>query len=482
MGREIRAVRKKPACSFLLLLCWLNALTPTAHPQTGKRKTPPAAHLYQVNTRDEKTGVKRTGFIDKTGRLVIGFDRLPKTTVAVGEFHEGRAVIYLRKEEGGESADYVDYTAGYIDDTGNVFVAPRFNLARDFSEGLAYVEAEGFCGFIDRDGKTVIKLDGLRAKDFHEGLAAVSTGDRGEQWGYINRSGKIVVKPQYPFADDFSEGLAGVESEGKYGFINRAGQLVIPPRFGLRKAYRHPILTVSSGRFSEGLACVSTGSFPFEAYGYINSRGDFVIPPRFQAAQDFSEGLAFVVSMDKVMSVVKGVGWIDKSGRWVVTGVNGYLSTNEFAKTFSDPNAALDWRYSEGLVPFVVYVNDRPRWGYMDRRGNVAIEPREFNQVGPFLGGLAWVEIKDMGMEQDYGYIDKNGRVIWRSKGVGRPQMPRPLKNLVRLRKAGPLCANSAEARPSPTPGQNVGSRRGSRITLKDSELIAVPEGVSTRI
>jgi hypothetical protein len=406
---------------------------PTAYPQPGKRKpTSLPSHLYQVSSRDAKTGEKRIGFVDKTGKLVIGFDRLPKTTVAVGEFHEGRAVIYLRNEKGDGAASYMSYTAGYIDHTGKVVVAPRFDLARDFSEGLAYVEVEGFRGFIDRGGKTVIKLDALRAKDFHEGLAAVGTDNLNMQWGYIDRSGRLVVKPQYPFADDFSEGLAGVEVQGKYGFIDKVGRLVIPPRFGLRKAHRHPILTISSGRFSEGLACVSTGSFPFEVYGYINKRGDFVIPPRFQAAQDFSEGLAFVVSMDKITSVVKSVGWIDKSGRWAVTGVAGYMSSSEFAKTFSDPNAGSDWRYSEGLVPFVVYVDDRPRWGYMDQKGHVAIKPREFNQVGPFVGGVAWVEMRDLGMEQDYGYIDKTGRFIWQSKGVGKPQTPRPLISVPR--------------------------------------------------
>lgn len=431
LGRETHDVmRNTSARSFLLLLCWLSALTPAAYPQPGKRKaTPQPGHLYQVTTRDEKTGEKRVGFIDKTGKLVIGFDRLPKTTIAVGEFREGRAVIYLRKESRGGSAGEMNYAAGYIDHTGKIIVAPRFDLARDFNEGLAYVEAEaeGFRGFIDRGGQTVIKLNGLRARDFHEGLAAVGTDKWNARWGYVDRSGRQVVKPQYPFADDFSEGLAGVEVEGKYGFIDKTGKIVIPPRFGLRKAYRHPILTISSGRFSEGLACVSTGSFPFDVYGYINKRGDFVIPPRFQAAQDFSEGLALVVNMDKMTSVVTAVGWIDRSGRWVVNQVKGYLSSSEFAKTFTDPNAGLDWRYSEGLVPFVVYVNKRPRWGYMDQKGNVAIEPREFNQVGPFAGGVAWVEIKDMGMEQDYGYIDRTGRFIWRSKGVGRLDAPFPL-------------------------------------------------------
>ena len=246
---------------FLLLVC-VCVLTPTAHTQPGIRKNDrQSRHLYQVTSKDKSTGKKRIGFIDKTGKLVIGFERLPRTTIAVGEFHEQRAVIYLKGEKNDESAGNLNFTVGYIDETGAVIIGPRFDLARDFSDGLAYVqaEAEGLIGFVDREGKTVIKLDGLLANDFHEGLAAVRTRvdvRARPEWGLIDRSGRMVVKPQYLFADDFSQGLAGVEVDGKYGFINKAGRMVIRPRFGLRKAFRHPISTISSGRFAEGLACV----------------------------------------------------------------------------------------------------------------------------------------------------------------------------------------------------------------------------------
>src|SRR5947209_17471275 len=82
----------------VVLVC-LNALTLTVYPQQGdhqRRRQPP--RLYQVSVWDEKSHRKKFGYIDKMGKLVIDFDRLPKTTFAVGEFHEGRAVIYLDKE------------------------------------------------------------------------------------------------------------------------------------------------------------------------------------------------------------------------------------------------------------------------------------------------------------------------------------------------------------------------------------------------
>lgn len=69
-------------------------------------KTDSRTHLYQVSARDPQTGQKQIGFIDKTGKLVIGYERLPKTIVAAGEFHEGRALVYVRTMRRNEATAY----------------------------------------------------------------------------------------------------------------------------------------------------------------------------------------------------------------------------------------------------------------------------------------------------------------------------------------------------------------------------------------
>ena len=367
--------------------------------------------LYQVSGRDPQTGEKQFGFIDKTGKMVIGFDRLPKTAITVGEFREGRALIYFRKMVRYESGEYPSSVAGYINETGEVVIPAAFDVARDFSEGLAYVEieAEGFKGFIDYTGKRVITFEGRQAKDFHEGLAAASQETK---WGYIDRSGRWSVKPQYEFADDFSEGLAGVSSNWKYGFINKQGEIAIPARFDVRRDRRHREMLVSAGRFKQGLAAVALNRLS----GYINKHGAFVVQPQFYTAQEFSEGLGFVVDMNEITKVVRKAGWIDKSGRFVIRKVKSRSSSHDFARTFSDPNGLLDWRFSEGLARFSIYRDNQYLQGYIDRQGNVAIEPQQYNRIGRFSGGVAWVEIRDFGTYQDYGYIDKQGRFIWRSK------------------------------------------------------------------
>jgi hypothetical protein len=417
--------------SLSLLIC-LNVLTAAAvtHPQRGADKAQlQPSYLYQVSSRDK--GRMRFGFIDRSGKLVIDFDRLPERTVAVGEFREGRAVIYLGKTKEDVARGYMNYTVGYIDVTGKMIIVPRFDVARDFSEGLAYVEedAQGFKGFINLEGKVVIKLDDdLIAKDFHDGRAAVGMSKGNRKWGYIDRSGRVVVERRYEFADDFSEGLAGVAVDRKYGFINKAGEMVVAPRFELRTGQRHRNVIISSGRFSEGLACVNVANTnELEGlYGYIDKRGEFVVPPQFSYAQDFSEGLAWVVK-NRTSGVAEKAGWIDKTGRWAVTSVQGRTIEFGMHEFFSYAGESHDWRYSEGLVPFFVYLtNATPKgdaitalWGYMDKSGREVIKPGEFYQVGPFTGGIAWVAFYgsvDSGLKEEYGYINNQGRFIWRSK------------------------------------------------------------------
>jgi hypothetical protein len=66
------------------------------------------------------------------------------------------------------------------------------------------------------------------------------------------------------------------------------------------------------------------------------------------------------------------------------------------------------WPFSEGLA---VVVDEHFRWGYIDRAGQVVIEPL-FDEAGPFRGELARVEIKVRDGRMA-GYIDRTGRYVW---------------------------------------------------------------------
>ncbi len=361
----------------LILVC-LNVLVVYSQP-SGRRPAP--RHLYQVSIRDERSGEKRFGFIDKTGKLVIGFDRLSGKAEAVGDFHDGRAVIYFKKEDGNP---YVNaFSVGYIDETGRMVIPARFDAAFDFSEGLAYAESKGMGAFINRQGQIVIRLPKKMsasldsfAYGFHEGRAAVRVETN---YGFVDRSGRVICKG-YTSVASFSEGLAAVAVNGdnppKYGFINTKGELVISARFDA--VFRgHTIGALS--HFSEGLASVRVG----EEYGFIDKTGRFVIPPKFSFAGDFSEGLAFV-------RLGEQAGYINKSGEWAIT---------RREKIYGGE------RFREGLAA----VDFERGTGYLDHTGKIIIQP-QFYEGGEFVGGVAAINFR---MAPGSYYIDKAGKAVW---------------------------------------------------------------------
>ena len=90
-----------------------------------------------------------------------------------------------------------DSRLGYIDQSGKVVIAPRFDLAYAFSEGLAeVVSMDKKFGYIDKDGKVIIKVQYDVGVDYEHpvsgGLARIQVDD---QYGYIDKSGKYIWNP-----------------------------------------------------------------------------------------------------------------------------------------------------------------------------------------------------------------------------------------------------------------------------------------------
>ena len=126
-----------------------------------------------------------------------------------------------------------DKKFGYYDESGNIAIAPTYNSASDFSEGLAAVAVrEGeqlMWGFIDVDGHMVIDpVFSNKPGDFHEGLAVVQK--KNGQYVYIDKTG-TVVSPEYAYASRFLGGYAYYTSRPKGEWYNSSDALVIDRNF-----------------------------------------------------------------------------------------------------------------------------------------------------------------------------------------------------------------------------------------------------------
>lgn len=144
---------------------------------------------------------------------------------------------------------------GFLNPQGEVAIPAQFEMARDFSEGLAAARLEGRWGLIDRSGRWAIPAQFQGAESFSEGMAAVQLGQR---WGAVDRQGKMVLEPRYAGAFAFSEGLAKVSDGRRSGYIDRTGQWVLDAESG--------------SRFRFGLASIYKGHEVF----YANRQGEIV--------------------------------------------------------------------------------------------------------------------------------------------------------------------------------------------------------------
>lgn len=154
---------------------------------------------------------------------------------------------------------------GFVDDAGNVVIAPQYFVAMPFSaEGVAGVIAPEGVFFIDRQGRrlaTAMMFD--NGPDyFVQGFARIIEGGK---TGFLDRHGKVVIPPRFDAAGSFCEGLApvcmgcrevprGEHTEmvgGQWGFVDREGGTAIP------------IVYDTASGFSGGEAVVSKGGRSF---------------------------------------------------------------------------------------------------------------------------------------------------------------------------------------------------------------------------
>ena len=92
------------------------------------------------------------------------------------------------------------------------------------------------CGYAERESGTLrIPQTFEVAKEFSEGLAAVRIDGR---YGFIDPTGKIVIAPRFEAAGPFTGGYAEVRLDGASGAIDRSGKLVGSPVRGNRRRAR----------------------------------------------------------------------------------------------------------------------------------------------------------------------------------------------------------------------------------------------------
>lgn len=304
----------------------------------------------------------------------------------------------------GTVRDTVRTQWGYMDRQGQVVIAPQYEEAGDFHEGLARIKLNGKYGYVAPDGKVVIPPTFLAAGDFAEGLAPIAVlvpqpakksadPELGldanavpmvRRWGLIDATGAVVTPPYLLQLGSFSEGLAPAITEvsnSLWGYVDHSGKLVIPQQFTEAHAFR------------EGRAVVHAS---WGGWGAIAPTGKWLLEPDFDALGDFSGGLAPAYREPKVAD--------NESMATKLFTAGPEVEADTLRQTLIEGNtgeaaAKLERAQDRGRHRARFPGKDEVRYkdgagrGYVDLKGALVI-PAEFLEARVFVDGLALVALE----------------------------------------------------------------------------------------
>ncbi|NJM58191.1 MAG: hypothetical protein HC857_13175 [Synechococcales cyanobacterium RU_4_20] len=382
-GRNLRpqdATTRAEAAAFLCQASEIDGLVPVTA-IVGTRKFVQSAELQRL-FRARVEG--KQGWFDTQRQVAVIAQAIPGwQLLSLGKPQENRVAAWFN------DASQVE-KKGFLDHQGRVAIAPQFEAAGDFSEGLAWVQKNGKVGFIDSAGQVVIPLKFDQAQPFQENLAAVRADDK---WGFIDRQGSWVIPAQFYQVAPFSEGLARIEATpiapftpSKFGFINRTGQTVIEPQF--REAES----------FSSGLAYVSSnpnGSFSFQEKYYITPTGQRALPDLSDAEASFSEGLVArrVERHEDPLQLGKvEYGYANPQGQWAIS-----------PQTLVSQSGLTSIQQAGPFQSGFAVIKSGDRFGIINRQGKL-VAPPIFSRIDSIENGYAYVNYGGRMMSYIAGY------------------------------------------------------------------------------
>jgi len=348
-----------------------------------------------------------------------GEQALRVSAKSINPFRDGLARVEKYVAEGGKAF----WNYGYINKEGKLVIAPQYERASDFKEGVAFVKKRNETFFVlinpqgERLGNKTFEKEGY----ISEGMIAFRENGK---IGFLNTQGQMVIAPKYVEEGGFSEGYCSVAIEKGnkwlYGFIDKTGKEVVPCIYDQN----------GTSSFSDGLARTR---LPNRMIGFINAKNEVVIPGKYATAESHREGFYPVAfgpnqtqwglvnakndvvirgQYDDMKPVYGGLTRVQRRGK------TGYLRSDGSVFIPIEYDDTVYEFHSEGLINarkgekdfiilasgkiiegfkagaaipeakvFPFYNTDR-KWGLMDFEGNVVVAP-SFCFIGRFSEGLA---------------------------------------------------------------------------------------------
>lgn len=263
----------------------------------------------------------------------------------------------------------------------------------DFMNDRLYrIEEDEKFGFIERNGDIIIPPNYDYAREFHEGIAWVNNGGsktiydcEGGQWGTINENGEIIIDINLELSElqGFSEGFAWIKFgknkyKDKWSLIDKEGNLIGKDTHDFQKAHA----------FQNGMAIVEQNG----KKGFLDKDGTLIIPPKYDSLSFFEEGLAFV----NIGAEEDYDGFL-VGGKWGIINTNGaYIKDHVYdhVKGFF------------GEVAWVIKDLKDGKWGLINQEGTQIID-HDYDEVFSFYHEKALVR-----KDENYYFMDKSCNII----------------------------------------------------------------------
>ncbi len=304
---------------------------------------------------------------------------------------------FIRDNGGDYYAVKLDKTWGYADKYGKVIIKPKFVDVTPFIDDIAFVKVDTKWGLIDINDNWIVqpKFESIYERNklspndeytdrFSSGLEPVKFQGK---WGFIDKTGSFVIAPQYNDANKFRHGIALVQKDKERFFIDNHDEVVIS-----EKKIKNAIFTgPGTGMYSKGFFKVFNKRTP-DKWAIMTREGKII------SDWQPDSGILFYSLPDSDITPFmkkKKIGFIE------------YKSDGSYKVIIEPKFDETQPEFSENLVA----VKIKDKWGFADKAGNFAIEPK-FVYAENFKNGLAVVGIEPA----IWGIVDKTGKVLFQKE------------------------------------------------------------------
>lgn len=164
------------------------------------------------------------------------------------------------------------------------------------NNGYMAVRKDGQWGFINTSGGLVIANRYEEVSSFAEGLFGVKLIGK---WGYVNEREELIIQPNYDQIERFQNGLAVVMNAGKYGIINQQSEAIVKIDYDNIERLGNLFLLYTQGMIGladetgtiiknpsyDSIKALKNGYFLVERnerYGVIDESGRDILPTNYE--------------------------------------------------------------------------------------------------------------------------------------------------------------------------------------------------------